>query len=496
MVYSILHLEPYTDLSLVHVHQQRVQEYVTHLKNLGRRVPVGRLPYTEPSQRHSFGPMNVECPHCQALHWPAERLKHSSARHPQFGFCCNSGQVQIPLPKEPPSEYKEILDDTGVFGRIFRDKIRMFNAVLSFTSLGVQVDESINRRGHGPYVFKIHGELCHLVGSLLPIEGRQPSYAQLYIYDPHSALQHRVERNGLLGDDHQRERELLEKLQAIINQCHPYARILKNATAILQEHTTTDDVSIRLHFNSRHHEDKRRYNLPSADEVAVILPGSGEQEHDRRDIVLHKRSGQLQRIHDGHPAYAPLHYVLLFPYGDHGWHKDIPLSRSDGGEERHVTQTRFYAYQLQVRRGYYSTILRGGRLLQQYIVDAWASSDQNTLNWYRHNQGSIRAALYSGLEDAVARADDDIHINPQNLGQRFILPSSYQGGQRYMHQLLQDALAIGREFRKINLFITVTCNPDWPEIAQELYSMQTPSDRADLIARVFHLKKKLFLMIS
>lgn len=51
-------------------------------------------------------------------------------------------------------------------------------------------------------------------------------------------------------------------------------------------------------------------------------------------------------MHDGHPAYAPLHYVLLFPYGDHGWHKDIPLCRSENNTKQCVTQTQFDAYQL------------------------------------------------------------------------------------------------------------------------------------------------------
>jgi hypothetical protein len=36
-------------------------------------------------------------------------------------------------------------------------------------------------------------------------------------------------------------------------------------------------------------------------------------QHNRRDIVLHSREGDLHVINDLHPAYAPLYYVLLFP---------------------------------------------------------------------------------------------------------------------------------------------------------------------------------------
>ena len=73
--------------------------------------------------------------------------------------------------------------------------------------------------------------------------------------------------------------ELMEKLQNIILQCHPYACIFKNAAEILEQQGRHDEVSIRLHFNPCTN-DHCHYNLPSADEVPVILPSSGEQESD------------------------------------------------------------------------------------------------------------------------------------------------------------------------------------------------------------------------
>ena len=62
-----------------------------------------------------------------------------------------------------------------------------------------------------------------------------------------------------------------------------------------------------------------------------------------------------------------------------------------------------------------------------------------------------------------------------------------------MHQLLQDTLAIGREFCKVNVFMKVTCNADWPEIVHELSHMQTASDHANLTAHMFQLKKQAIL---
>ena len=57
-----------------------------------------------------------------------------------------------------------------------------------------------------------------------------------------------------------------------------------------------------------------------------------------------------------------------------------------------------------------------------------------------------------------------------------------------MHQLCQDALAIVRRMGKPDLFITMTTNPQWPEVVENLLPGQTVNDRPDLVARVFHLK--------
>ncbi len=50
----------------------------------------------------------------------------------------------------------------------------------------------------------------------------------------------------------------------------------------------------------------------------------------------------LQHIHDCNPAYDALHYVLLFPLGDLGWHDKLPQhhARGDGT----LTQNEYYLY--------------------------------------------------------------------------------------------------------------------------------------------------------
>ena len=74
--------------------------------------------------------------------------------------------------------------------------------------------------------------------------------------------------------------------------------------------------------------DPQCYNLPTADEVGVILPGENVFEGDHHDIVIHLQPQhycnphdnlnhlQLYHISEGHVACAPLHYILLFPLGN------------------------------------------------------------------------------------------------------------------------------------------------------------------------------------
>ncbi len=70
--------------------------------------------------------------------------------------------------------------------------------------------------------------------------------------------------------------------------------------------------------------DKRTQNLPTANEVAAIIPNE-YAENSFRDILITYRnpgsadnSGSLKKISETHAAFMPLHYALLFIPGDYG----------------------------------------------------------------------------------------------------------------------------------------------------------------------------------
>ena len=266
---------------------------------------------------------------------------NTSKLHPQFTTCCQTGQVDLPFLPEPPSFLKSVLEGVDHDSKEFRQNIRQYNMALAFTSLGVNEDKLVNRRGG--WVFRVSGELCHLIGSLHPDEGEAPAYAQLYIYDSQLALHQRLNRNDNLHET------MMGSLQTMLLSHHCYAPVFRQAYDILHDKPDAPNAEVKLRVTPGA---SRVYDLPTLDEVAVILPEDGTAP-ERRDI--HSRSsdgGFLTRIDDGHPAYAPLHYVLLFPYGTHGWHRDLIHRACPGSEQNppltmvRVSQTEYSAFRL------------------------------------------------------------------------------------------------------------------------------------------------------
>jgi hypothetical protein len=70
------------------------------------------------------------------------------------------------------------------------------------------------------------------------------------------------------------------------------------------------------------------------------------------------------------------------------------------------------------------------------------------------------------------------------------LSSTFAAGPRHMQQLYQDAIALSVNFGKADLFVTMTTNPDWPEIQACIPPGHAATDYPEIVSWVFNLKLK------
>ncbi|CAG8853733.1 8991_t:CDS:1, partial [Gigaspora margarita] len=110
---------------------------------------------------HNLGYINIECTLCGALHWKDEKVS-GTVKRPVFSTCCANGKVHLqPLAQTPPILHS-LLTENNAHGRNFQKKIRIYNSVLAFTSMGTKVDEQVTGSS-GTYSFRIHGEMYHQI---------------------------------------------------------------------------------------------------------------------------------------------------------------------------------------------------------------------------------------------------------------------------------------------------------------------------------------------
>lgn len=148
----------------------------------------------------------------------------------------------------------------------------------------------------------------------------------------------------------------------------------------------------------------------------------------------------------------------------------------------------YYSYRLMARENEDNHILKCRKLFHQYVVDMYVKIETERLTFIRLNQQKLRSEEYIHLRDAL-NADRDVN----NVGRMTILPATYVGSPRHMHEYAQDAMAYVRQYGRPDLFITFTCNPKWIEIEELLFPGQSSIDRHDITARVFKQKLKCLI---
>ena len=289
----------------------------------------------------------MKCIHCGALMWKEERVnKNVTKGTPEFSLCCCRGQINLPKVPPTPSYLWQLYNDPEK-GNSFKRNVRLYNTMFAFTSMGGKVDNSINT-GRAPYIYRLNGQNHHVFGTLIPNDGKDPKFCQLYIYDTENEVENRmkwVRVNNGEPVEAAVVRGLLDMLDST-NELVPFFRMARDRF----KEDAVQDLKIVMKI-SRADSGRENFIGPS-NEVGAIMVGDLEDTCGDRDIVIHSIKDGLQRISDIHPKLMALQYPLLFPRGEDGYSDDIPYVKTKNNAHKRrqrITMKEYYSYRLQVR---------------------------------------------------------------------------------------------------------------------------------------------------
>ena len=141
----------------------------------------------------------------------------------------------------------------------------MYNNTFSMTSMGTtQVEET----GYSP-IYKIQGQVHHLIGSLLPSENETPSFLQVYFTGGEEAKLRCNNNNSKVV-----KKDIVEPLQEMLHAQNSYIKSFKAAMEIV----SADENSYQLVIDADKrptNEHARRFNLPETKRSWYISKGTG-----------------------------------------------------------------------------------------------------------------------------------------------------------------------------------------------------------------------------
>jgi hypothetical protein len=135
--------------------------------------------------------------------------------------------------------------------------------MFAMISMGAKVIDSIND-GHGPYVFKIGGQVCYRIGSMIPTPGSWPEYAQLYLFDTEYEVSNRINVVSSWRTPFHVNEIIVQSLIQMLDSYNPIVRLFRTARERLVDNSD-DHYSIRIFGDIDAHGDI--FSFPVALEV-------------------------------------------------------------------------------------------------------------------------------------------------------------------------------------------------------------------------------------
>ena len=224
------------------------------------------------------------------------------------GMCCSGGKVKLPELHPSPEPLSTLVSGDTSESKHFLANIRKYNSCFQMTSFGAT---NIVCENYMP-TFKVQGQIYHRAGSLLPLPDADHTFLQIYFMgNTDDQIDQRCKFNT--GT----KREIVAALQTLFDQHNELIRLFRTAL----EQMPTDDYTIVVRADKTPvGQHQRQYNAPTIDEVAIVIVG---EEFNSRDIILHRRNGDVQRVSETHRSYDGLQYPILFWQGEDGYRFNI-----------------------------------------------------------------------------------------------------------------------------------------------------------------------------
>ncbi|KAJ4830519.1 hypothetical protein Tsubulata_029215, partial [Turnera subulata] len=245
------------------------------------------------------------------------------------------------LKSAPPFLHNLLMDETSNAQKQFQERIRMYNASFAMTSLGDDIDVNTNK-SYGPFVICLNGQNHHRIGSLLPVEGTKPKYAQLYIFDTGNEITNRMTAFLPNTDTNILDLVIIQNLIIMFDQHNELIKSFRIARDRLKH---DEWMPVKLRMVASRNTNMSPYNMPTCEEIDGLIVGDFHNLENGRDIIIEHRTDKLQRINILHPSFMSMRYPILFPYGEDGFHLEIPYNNTNQTAKRkYVTMREFYNY--------------------------------------------------------------------------------------------------------------------------------------------------------
>ena len=408
-----------------------------------------------------IGKRDQECKHCGAMFFRGQNKN-----------CCRNGDIKLDQIPTPPSPLKELYNRVHEFAKIFIKFIIQLNSVFGFTSIGVPgLDQRLIRDPKGGGCFRMQGNIYHRLGALQPESGQPPKFSSIYFYNSEIAIARRQEiLQGKRSTPIPHCKEIITIIQNSIESVNKLVKqYVQHGRSVLEQ-----PEKEMIIVNNHRIVDIRVVS----NEFLVIVPENSDLSL-KRNILLKLTGGQFENINHLHSLHDSLAYPLLFVYGQPGWNVDLKDRKN-----RKITLRDYVNYHLQIRKNNFNQLFKAGPLFHQFVCNKYVDIETERLNFIRFNQKRFRVEMYKGLVDAYLQKCD-----LKDIGKLYILPSSFVGGPRYMKELYNDAMALVVKYGKPDLFITMTTNPDWQEVKEDLAETgQTSWEQFEAAATVFVVK--------